>query len=235
MLKVTDLQVYYGGIHAIRGVNFQVKEGEIVTLVGSNGAGKTSILRAISNLIKSEGNIVYKGEEIGSTPAEKIVTKKLIHVPEGRKIFTALSVEDNLRMGAYLRNDSDKIAEDLKMVYNIFPILEERSSQYGGTLSGGEQQMLAIGRAIMSGPELLMLDEPSIGLAPLVIEQIFKTIKEINQETGLTVLLVEQNANIALELADRGYVIETGEILFDGPGKELLVDDRVRKAYLGEE
>ena len=235
MLKVTDLQVYYGGIHAIRGVNFQVKQGEIVTLVGSNGAGKTSILRTISNLIKSEGSIEYKGEEISSTPAEKIVTKKLIHVPEGRKIFTALSVEDNLKMGAYLRNDTDKIAEDLGMVYKIFPILEERSSQYGGTLSGGEQQMLAIGRAIMSGPELLMLDEPSMGLAPLIIEQIFKTIKEINQQTGLTVLLVEQNANIALDLADRGYVIETGEILFDGPGKDLLVDDRVRKAYLGED
>lgn len=235
MLKVTDLQVYYGGIHAIREVNFEVKQGEIVTLVGSNGAGKTSILRAISNLIKSEGSIMYKDEEISNMPADKIVSKKLIHVPEGRKIFTALSVEDNLKMGAYLRRDNEKIEEDLKRVFKLFPRLEERKVQYGGTLSGGEQQMLAIGRAMMSDPELLMLDEPSMGLAPLIIEEIFKTIKEINQNTGLTVLLVEQNANIALDLADRGYVIETGEILFDGPGKELLVDDRVRKAYLGED
>ncbi len=235
MLKVTDLQVHYGGIHAIRGVNFEVKQGEIVTLVGSNGAGKTSILRAISNLIKSEGSIIYKGEEINDMPAEKIVAKKLIHVPEGRKIFTALSVEENLKMGAYLRRDNENLEEDLKKVYKLFPRLQERSKQYGGTLSGGEQQMLAIGRAMMSGPELLMLDEPSMGLAPIVIEEIFQTIKEINQETGLTVLLVEQNANIALQLADRGYVIETGEILFDGKGPDLLVDDRVRKAYLGEE
>lgn len=235
MLKVTDLQVFYGGIHAIRGVNFEVKQGEIVTLVGSNGAGKTSILRAISNLIKSQGSITYKGEEINDMPAEKIVAKKLIHVPEGRKIFTALSVEDNLKMGAYLRRDNQNIEEDLKNVFKLFPRLQERSKQYGGTLSGGEQQMLAIGRAMMSGPELLMLDEPSMGLAPIVIEEIFQAIKELNEETGLTVLLVEQNANIALQLAHRGYVIETGEILFDGPGKDLLVDDRVRKAYLGEE
>ncbi len=235
MLKVTDLHVYYGGIHAIKGVNFEVKQGEIVTLVGSNGAGKTSILRAISNLIKSEGSIKYKGEEINDMPAEKIVAKKLIQVPEGRKIFTALSVEENLKMGAYLRKDTQNFEKDLKQVYELFPRLQERSKQYGGTLSGGEQQMLAIGRAMMSGPELLMLDEPSMGLAPIVIEEIFKTIKDINQQTGLTVLLVEQNANIALGMADRGYVIETGEILFDGKGSELLVDDRVRKAYLGEE
>lgn len=234
MLKVEGLQVFYGGIHAIRGVSFEVKKSEIVTLVGSNGAGKTSILRAISNLIKSEGSINYKGEEINDLPAEKIVANKLIHVPEGRKIFTGLSVEDNLRMGAYLRKDKEGMAEDLKRVYKLFPRLQERSKQYGGTLSGGEQQMLAIGRAMMSGPELLMLDEPSMGLAPIVIEEIFATIKEINQQTGLTVLLVEQNANIALQTADRGYVIETGEILFSGEAKDLLHDDRVRKAYLGE-
>lgn len=235
MLKVKDLQVFYGGIHAIRGVNFEVKQGEIVTLVGSNGAGKTSILRAISNLIKSQGSVTYKGEEINDMPAEKIVAKKLIHVPEGRKIFTALSVEENLKMGAYLRRDTENLEGDLKEVFKLFPRLQERSKQYGGTLSGGEQQMLAIGRAMMSGPELLMLDEPSMGLAPIVIEEIFEAIKDLNEKTGLTVLLVEQNANIALQLAHRGYVIETGEILFDGPGKDLLVDDRVRKAYLGED
>lgn len=235
MLQVKDLNVYYGGIHALRGLNFEIEQGEIITLIGSNGAGKTSTLRAISNLIKSSGTISYKGEDINNLSAEKIVAKKLIHVPEGRRVFTALSVEENLHMGAYLRNDKDKIEEDLKQVYKLFPRLEERKKQYGGTLSGGEQQMLAIGRAMMSGPDLLMLDEPSMGLAPLVIEDIFRTIKEINQETGLTVLLVEQNANIALQTADRGYVIETGEILFTGKGQDLLHDDRVRKAYLGEE
>lgn len=235
MLKVENLNVFYGGIHAIRGITFEVKKGEIVTLVGSNGAGKTSILRAISNLIKSQGIIKYKGEDINNLSAEKIVAKSLIHVPEGRKIFTALTVEDNLKMGSYLRRDKDGITKDLDMVYKIFPRLQERSKQFGGTLSGGEQQMLAIGRAIMSGPDLLMLDEPSMGLAPIIIEEIFATIKSINKETGLTVLLVEQNANIALQTADRGYVIETGKILFTGDAKDLLHDDRVRKAYLGEE
>lgn len=235
MLKVNDLQVHYGGIHAIRGASFEVKKGEIVTLVGSNGAGKTSILRAISNLVKSQASIMYKDEDINNLSAEKIVAKGLIHVPEGRKIFTALTVQENLMMGAYLRRDNDGIAKDLKKVYELFPRLEERIAQYGGTLSGGEQQMLAIGRALMSAPELLMLDEPSMGLAPIVIEEIFAAIKSINEETGLTVLLVEQNANIALQTAHKGYVIETGEILFSGDAKELLHDDRVRKAYLGEE
>lgn len=235
MLKVNDLQVHYGGIHAIRGASFEVKKGEIVTLVGSNGAGKTSILRAISNLVKSQATIMYKDEDINNLSAEKIVAKGLIHVPEGRKIFTALTVQENLMMGAYLRRDNDGIAKDLKKVYELFPRLEERIAQYGGTLSGGEQQMLAIGRALMSAPELLMLDEPSMGLAPIVIEEIFAAIKSINEETGLTVLLVEQNANIALQTAHKGYVIETGEILFSGDAKELLHDDRVRKAYLGEE
>jgi branched-chain amino acid transport system ATP-binding protein len=234
MLKVEDLNVYYGGIHALQGLDFEIKKGEIITLIGSNGAGKTSTLRAISNLIKSQGSIKYKDEEISNLSAEKIVAKKLIHVPEGRRIFTALTVEENLLMGAYLRNDKEKIKEDLEFVYNMFPRLRERTKQYGGTLSGGEQQMLAIGRALLSAPELLMLDEPSMGLAPIVIEEIFESIKEINQKTGLTFLFVEQNANVALQTADRGYVIETGKILFTGDAKDLLHDDRVRKAYLGE-
>ena len=235
MLKVKDLNVHYGGIHAIQGLDFEIKKGEIITLVGSNGAGKTSTLRAISNLIRSTGSIEYKGEEITNVSAEKIVAKGLIHVPEGRRVFTALTVEENLMMGAYLRKDKEKILKDLEHVYQLFPRLKERLKQYGGTLSGGEQQMLAIGRSLMSDPELLMLDEPSMGLAPIIIQEIFASIKEINEETGLTVLLVEQNANIALQTAHRGYVIETGKMLFTGDAKDLLHDDRVRKAYLGEE
>lgn len=235
MLNVKNLEVYYGGIHALKGISFEVKQGQIVTLVGSNGAGKTTTLRAISNLVKSKGSIEYNGQEISDMYSEKIVAQGLIHVPEGRKIFTALTVEENLSMGAYLRNDKQKIEEDLQYVYELFPRLKERAKQYGGTLSGGEQQMLAIGRAIMSAPKLLMLDEPSMGLAPIVVEEIFETIKELNQKTGLTVLLVEQNANTALKAADIGYVIETGKIVFSGNSNELLHDDRVRKAYLGEE
>lgn len=233
MLKVEDLNVYYGGIHAIKGLNFEVKEGEIVTLIGSNGAGKTSTLRAISALIKAKGSIKYNGEEILDKASEKIVADGIIHVPEGRRVFTALNVEENLLMGAYLRKDADGIKKDLKYVYELFPRLEERTKQMAGTLSGGEQQMLAIGRAVMSKPKLLMLDEPSMGLAPIVVADIFKSVKELNKE-GLTVLLVEQNANIALTASDRAYVIETGEIVLQGDAKELLVDDRVRKAYLGE-
>ncbi|WIV11909.1 ABC transporter ATP-binding protein [Proteiniborus sp. MB09-C3] len=235
MLNVKNLEVYYGGIHALKGISFEVKQGQIVTLVGSNGAGKTTTLRAISNLVKSKGSIEYNGQEISNMHSEKIVAQGLIHVPEGRKIFTALTVEENLSMGAYLRNDKQKIEEDLQYVYELFPRLKERAKQYGGTLSGGEQQMLAIGRAIMSAPKLLMLDEPSMGLAPIVVEEIFATIKELSQKTGLTVLLVEQNANTALKVADIGYVIETGKIVFSGNANELLHDDRVRKAYLGEE
>lgn len=185
MLIVQDLNVYYGGIHALKGLNFEIKKGEIITLIGSNGAGKTSTLRAISNLIKSKGSIKYKEQEINDLSAEKIVAQRLIQVPEGRRIFTALTVEENLLMGAYLRKDKEKINEDLQYVYNLFPRLKERTKQYGGTLSGGEQQMLAIGRALLSDPELLMLDEPSMGLAPIVIEEIFKAIKEINQKTDL--------------------------------------------------
>lgn len=235
MLSVKDLEVYYGGIHALKGISFEVKQGQIVTLVGSNGAGKTTTLRAISNLVKSKGSIEYNGQEISSMHSEKIVTQGLIHVPEGRRIFTALSVEENLMMGAYLRKNKQKIEKDLQYVYELFPRLKERTKQYGGTLSGGEQQMLAIGRAMMSDPKLLMLDEPSMGLAPIVVEEIFESIKELNKKIGLTVLLVEQNANIALKVADIGYVIETGEIAFSGNAKDLLNDDRVRKAYLGEE
>lgn len=235
MLKVEDLNVYYGGIHALQGLTFTIEDGEIITLIGSNGAGKTSTLRAISNLVKSTGSIEYKDKEIRGLSAEKIVAEGLIHVPEGRRIFTALTVEENLLMGAYLRKDKAKITEDLKFVYNLFPRLKERTKQYGGTLSGGEQQMLAIGRSLLSSPKLLMLDEPSMGLAPIIIEEIFSSIKAINESTGLTVLLVEQNANIALQTAHRGYVIETGKILFTGNSKDLLHDDRVRKAYLGEE
>lgn len=235
MLLVKDLEVYYGGIHALKGISFEVKKGQIVTLVGSNGAGKTTTLRAISNLVKSKGSIQYNGQEITNMSSEKIVAQGLIHVPEGRKIFTALTVEENLMMGAYLRKDKEKIEEDLQYVYELFPRLKERTKQYGGTLSGGEQQMLAIGRALMSAPKLLMLDEPSMGLAPIVVEEIFRSIKELNEKTGLTVLLVEQNANIALQTADIGYVIETGRIAFYGNANELLHDDRVRKTYLGEE
>ncbi|MFA5524806.1 MAG: ABC transporter ATP-binding protein [Tissierellales bacterium] len=235
MLKIKDLEVYYGGIHALKGISFEVKQGQIVTLVGSNGAGKTTTLRAISNLIKSKGSIEYKGQEINNIQPEKIVAQGLIHVPEGRRIFTSLSVEENLLMGAYLIKDKAKVEKDLQYIYELFPRLKERSKQEGGTLSGGEQQMLAVGRAIMSDPKLIMLDEPSMGLAPIVVEEIFTSIKELNQKTGLTVLLVEQNANIALETADVGYVIETGKITFSGNAQELLHDDRVRKAYLGEE
>ncbi|MGF7059443.1 ABC transporter ATP-binding protein [Brassicibacter mesophilus] len=234
MLKVQDLNVYYGGIHALKGISFDIEEGQIVTLIGSNGAGKTTTLRAISGLVKGKGSIMYKGQEILGIPSEKIVAQGLCQVPEGRRIFTALNVQENLTMGAYLRNDKQKIEEDLEYVYELFPRLKERAKQMGGTLSGGEQQMLAIGRAIMSNPKLLMLDEPSMGLAPIVVEEIFESIKDLNKK-GLTVLLVEQNANIALQVADIGYVIETGNIAFSGNARDLLNDDRVRKAYLGEE
>lgn len=233
MLSVKGLTVNYGGIEALRGIDFDVPSGKIVSLIGSNGAGKSSTLRALSGLIKTSGSAVFEGQELVGMPSEKIVKAGLIQVPEGRKIFTALNVEENLLMGAYLRKDKPEIAEDLKYVYSLFPRLEERAKQNGGTLSGGEQQMLAIGRAIMSKPRMLMLDEPSMGLAPLVIRGIFDAISNL-RDKGLTVLLVEQNANIALRTSDYAYVIETGNIEFHGDSKELLNDDRVRKAYLGE-
>ncbi len=236
MLKIENLDVFYGGIHALKGISFNIEEGQIVTLIGSNGAGKTTILKVISGIVKQKNGVVlFNGEDITKLPSEKIVELGVIHVPEGRKIFTALNVEENLLMGAYLRKDKKEIEEDLKNVYELFPRLEERKKQMGGTLSGGEQQMLAIGRALMSKPKLLMLDEPSMGLAPIVVQEIFETIEKLNKERNLTVLLVEQNANIALQVAHHAYVIETGEIVLEGSGKELLGDDRVRKAYLGEE
>lgn len=236
MLKIENINVYYGNIHALKGISFDVNKGQIVTLIGSNGAGKTTTLRAISSLIKpKEGDILYEGNSILKTPAEKLVSMGLSHVPEGRKIFVNLTVSENLLMGAYSRKDNkNKLNDDLAYIFTVFPRLKERAKQMGGTLSGGEQQMLAIGRALMSKPKLLMLDEPSMGLAPIVIEEIFSCLKELNKD-GLSILLVEQNANIALELSDYGYCIETGEIAFSGNGKDLLKDDRVRKAYLGEE
>jgi branched-chain amino acid transport system ATP-binding protein len=234
MLKVENLDIFYGGIHALKSVNFNIDEGQIVSLIGSNGAGKTTILKVISGIVEKEnGNVIFQNQNINKLPSEEIVGLGIVHVPEGRRVFTALDVEENLLMGAYLRKDKEEINKDLKNVYELFPRLEERKKQMGGTLSGGEQQMLAIGRALMSKPKLLMLDEPSMGLAPIVVQEIFETIERLNKERNLTVLLVEQNANIALQIAHWAYVIETGEIVLEGSGKELLGDDRVRKAYLG--
>jgi len=234
MLKVQGIDVFYGGIHALRDLSFEIPAGKIVTLIGSNGAGKSTTLKAISNLVKCKGQILFEEENLLTLPSEKIVGKGVIHVPEGRRIFTALTVEENLDMGSYLRKDKDGVAKDKEFVFKLFPRLKERAKQMGGTLSGGEQQMLAIGRALMSKPRLLMLDEPSMGLAPIVVQEIFSAIADLNKTTGLTVLLVEQNANIALQLADYAYVLETGSITIEGDAKELLTDDRVRKAYLGE-
>lgn len=234
MLKVTDLNTSYGKIHAIRGLNFEVQEGEIVTLIGANGAGKSTTLKTLSGMLEpTSGSIMFEGEDIARTKPHKVTAKGIIHVPEGRRIFSRMTVLENLEMGAYLRNDKDGIEADLERVYGLFPRLKERLSQKGGTLSGGEQQMLAMGRAIMSAPKLLMMDEPSMGLAPVVVETIFETIEALNNQ-GMTILLVEQNANIALSIADRGYVLETGEIKLTGTGEELLVNEAVRKAYLGE-
>jgi branched-chain amino acid transport system ATP-binding protein len=235
MLSINDLNVYYGGIHALKGISLEIKEGQIVTLIGSNGAGKTTTLKAISKLIKvKSGSIKFNEHDLLKLPSEKIVGLGISHVPEGRKIFVRLNVEENLLMGAYLRKDKKEIKEELEYTYKLFPRLKERAKQMGGTLSGGEQQMLAIGRALMSKPKLLMLDEPSMGLAPIVVDEIFTAIKNLNKN-GLTVLLIEQNANLALNVSDVGYVIETGEIIISGNAKDLLNDDRVRKAYLGEE
>lgn len=234
MLKVQGIDVFYGGIHALRDLSFEIPAGKIVTLIGSNGAGKSTTLKAISNLVKCKGQILFEEENLLALPSEKIVGKGVIHVPEGRRIFTALTVEENLDMGSYLRKDKDGVAKDKEFVFKLFPRLKERAKQMGGTLSGGEQQMLAIGRALMSKPRLLMLDEPSMGLAPIVVQEIFSAIADLNKTTGLTVLLVEQNANIALQLADYAYVLETGSITIEGEAKALLTDDRVRKAYLGE-
>ena len=232
MLEVNDINVYYGSIHAIKGVSFQVEQGEIVTLIGANGAGKSTTLQTVSGLLHSRtGSITFQGESITGIPAHKLVSKGLAQVPEGRRVFLQMTVEENLEMGAYTRSGGE-IAPGIADVYERFPRLKERRKQIAGTLSGGEQQMLAMGRALMSKPHLLMLDEPSMGLAPLLVEQIFEIIKELNQ-AGTTILLVEQNARMALSIAHRGYVLETGRIVTSGTGEALLEDDAVRKAYLG--
>ena len=235
MLEVENLEVSYGNIKALKGISFKIEKGRIITLVGSNGAGKSTVLKALSSLVKCKGgSIKFEGRDITKMPSDKVVGAGICQVPEGRRIFVKLNVAENLLMGAYLRRDQQMIEQDLEFVYTMFPRLKERARQMGGTLSGGEQQMLAIGRALMSKPRLLMLDEPSMGLAPLVVEEIFDRLRQLN-EKGLTVLLVEQNANLALEISHYGYCIETGEIAFSGTGRELLSDDRVRKAYLGED
>ena len=233
MLKVDDLSVHYGVIQAVKNVSFEVNEGEVVSLIGANGAGKTSILRTISGLVlPSGGKIEFLGQEIQKAPARKIVASGLSQVPEGRHVFSGLTVMENLEMGAFLHKDRDENQKNLKKVFDRFPRLEERKNQDAATLSGGEQQMLAMGRALMSKPKLLLLDEPSMGLAPIFIQEIFDIIQDI-QKQGTTVLLIEQNAKKALSIADRGYVLETGKIVLSGTGQELLASDEVRKAYLG--
>lgn len=232
MLEVNDINVYYGAIHAVKGVSLQVDEGEIVTLIGANGAGKSTVLQTISGLLHSRtGGIQFMGNSIASMAPHKIVEKGLAQVPEGRRIFLQMTVKENLQMGAYTRSGNE-MDEDIKKAYELFPRLHERRKQVAGTLSGGEQQMLAMARALMSRPKLLMLDEPSMGLAPILVEQIFSIIQEMNKN-GATILLVEQNAKMALSVADRAYVLETGKIVLTGTGKELATSDAIRKAYLG--
>ena len=232
ILKVSDINVYYGAIHAIKGVSFEVNPGEVVTLIGANGAGKSTTLQTVSGLLHSRtGSIELLGENLMGVPAHKVVAKGLAQVPEGRRVFLQMTVEENLEMGAYTRSGGD-IDADLEKVYAYFPRLMERRRQIAGTLSGGEQQMLAMGRALMSRPKLLMLDEPSMGLAPILVEQIFKIIQTLH-EAGTTILLVEQNAQAALSIADRGYVLETGKIVTSGTGTELLASPEIKKAYLG--
>ena len=232
ILKVDNINVYYGAIHAIKGISFEVNEGEIVTLIGANGAGKSTTLQTVSGLLRSRtGSIEFNGENISHVPAHKLVYKGLAQVPEGRRIFLQMSVEENLEMGAFTQKNAG-IDADLESVYEQFPRLRERKKQIAGTLSGGEQQMLAMGRALMSHPKLLMLDEPSMGLAPILVEQIFDIIRKLHKN-GTTILLVEQNAQMALSVADRAYVLETGKITLSGTGKELAESDEVRKAYLG--
>lgn len=233
-LEIRDLCVSYGGIRALKGVSLSVDEGQIVTLIGANGAGKSTTLRAISGLQKVQsGSILYGGEELTSLPAKEIVRRGIIHVPEGRRVFPDMTVAENLKIGAFLRTDKAAIAQDMDYVYSLFPRLKERSWQLAGTLSGGEQQMLAVGRALMSRPKVLMMDEPSLGLAPLIVKDIFSIIRRVNQD-GITVLLIEQNANAALRIADYGYVLETGTIALSGTGDELLKNESVREAYLGK-
>jgi branched-chain amino acid transport system ATP-binding protein len=234
LLEVENMHSYYGHIHALQGISLTVEEGEVVTLIGSNGAGKTTTLRSIHGILPpKEGKIIFNGEEIQGTPAHDMIGKGIAQSPEGRKIFFRMTVLENLEMGAYHRNDRSEIRQDMDRVFDLFPRLEERTKQEAGTMSGGEQQMLAIGRALMSRPKLLLLDEPSMGLAPVLVERIFEIIREINNQ-GTTILLVEQNANVALEIATRGYVLETGTIVNSAPAEKLREDPKVREAYLGE-
>lgn len=232
LLKVENLQVYYGSVHAIKGIDFHIDKGEVVSLIGANGAGKTTTLRAISGLLPTQGKILFKGQDIVSVPTHKRVHLGIAQSPEGRGVFPQMTVHENLEMGAYSRNDNAQIKVDLEMCFDLFPRLKERIWQAAGTLSGGEQQMLAISRALMCKPELLLLDEPSLGLAPLVVAQIFDIVKKLNQN-GMTVLLVEQNARMALKYSHRAYVLETGNIILQDSAANLLANDEVRKAYLG--
>ena len=234
MLKIENLHVSYGGIKALRGVSLEVPDGKIVTLIGANGAGKSTTLRPISGLVKADsGSVSYDGQELLGKPINKVLETGIAQSPEGRRVFANLTVLENLKAGAYLRKDKDGIEKDIKLVYELFPRLEERNWQLAGTLSGGEQQMLAVGRALMSRPKLLMLDEPSLGLAPLVVQGIFDIIRTVNQQ-GVTVLLIEQNAHMALKIADSAYVLETGLITKSGTGAELLADESIKEAYLGK-
>lgn len=234
MLEVKDLHVHYGVIEAIKGISFEVNKGEVIALIGANGAGKTTTLHTISGLIKpSEGSVLFEGKDIIKLPGHKIVSLGMAHVPEGRRVFAQLSVYENLLMGAYTRKDKEEIQNSLKMVYDRFPRLEERKNQMAGTLSGGEQQMLAMGRALMSNPGILLMDEPSMGLSPIFVNEIFDIIEKVSA-AGTTVLLVEQNAKKALSIADRAYVLETGKIVLSGKAEELMNDDSIKKAYLGE-
>ena len=235
MLNIKNLHVYYGGIHALKGISLEVGEGKIVTLIGANGAGKSTTLRTISGIVRPrEGQIIFEGQDITGLPAYKIVGMGIAMVPEGRRIFPELTVTENLLLGAHIRRDAEGVQKDLEWICELFPILKERASQSAGTLSGGEQQMLAIGRALMSRPRLLLMDEPSLGLAPFLVKEVFKTIRQLHDE-GTTILLVEQNARAALRIADYGYVLETGKIVLEGTGQELVHNDDVRKAYLGVE
>ena len=234
MLEIKDIEVFYGMIQAIKGVSFEVNEGEVIALIGANGAGKTTILHTITGLLSpKKGSIIFEGQDITKIPAHKIVSLGIAHVPEGRRVFAELTVYENLKMGAYTRKDKNEIEETLDMVYKRCPRLEERKNQLAGTLSGGEQQMLAMGRALMSHPKIIVMDEPSMGLSPILVNQIFDIIEEVSK-SGTTVLLVEQNAKKALSIADRAYVLETGKIVLSGDAKELLNDDSIKKAYLGE-
>ena len=234
MLEVKNLEVYYGVIQAIKGISFHVEEGEVIALIGANGAGKTTTLQTITGMLNAQaGSIQFEGTELTKIPGHKIVSMGMAHVPEGRRVFAQLSVLENLKLGAYTRKDKTEIEESLKRVYKSFPRLEERKNQLAGTLSGGEQQMLAMGRALMSKPRIVLMDEPSMGLSPIFVEEIFNIIKEISAE-GTTVLLVEQNAKKALSIADRAYVLETGKIVLEGDAKDLLNDESIKKAYLGE-